>query len=64
MDDQRSASASTMRLDERTAGLADPDCDINALGNTETEKELIAAREPELIPRLEAHLAEAVEAGN
>ncbi|MGW2561150.1 HEAT repeat domain-containing protein [Streptomyces sp. NPDC001514] len=62
VDDQESVSDLTVRLDELAAGLADPDCDLDALA--EVEGDLIAAREPDLIPRLEEHLAAAVEAGN
>lgn len=62
MDDERSASALAVRLDELAAGLADPDCDVDAL--EEIEEQLIAARQRELIPYVEAHLATAVEAGS
>ncbi|WAZ26442.1 HEAT repeat domain-containing protein [Streptomyces cinnabarinus] len=62
MDDARSASDLTVRLDELAAGLADPDCDVDALA--EIEEQLIAARQRELVPYLEAHLTAAVEAGS
>lgn len=62
LDDQRSASELNVRLDELAAGLADPDCDIDALADI--EEQLIAARQRELIPSLEVHLAAAVEAGS
>ncbi|MFB6672942.1 HEAT repeat domain-containing protein [Streptomyces sp. NPDC056390] len=62
MDDKRSASDLTVRLDELAAGLADPDCDVDTL--EEIEEQLITAQQRELIPYMEAHLAAAVEAGN
>ncbi|MFD7447172.1 HEAT repeat domain-containing protein [Streptomyces sp. NPDC059909] len=62
MGEQQSANGLTARLEELAVGLADPDCDIDALA--ELEEELLAAREPELIPRLEEHLVAAVEARN
>ncbi|MGW1536924.1 HEAT repeat domain-containing protein [Streptomyces aureus] len=62
MDDERPASDLTVRLDELATGLVDPDCDVDAL--EEIEDELIAARQQELIPCVEAHLTAAVESGS
>ncbi|MFF7601638.1 hypothetical protein [Streptomyces mirabilis] len=62
MEDQRSACDLNARLDELSVGLADPDCDLDALGDM--EKQLAAAQQAALIPRLEAYLEAAVAAGN
>ncbi|MET8419781.1 hypothetical protein ACWD7C_25100 [Streptomyces sp. NPDC005134] len=45
MDDLRSASELSVRLCELSAGLADPDCDLDALADI--EEQLIAARRRE-----------------
>ncbi|OIJ69749.1 HEAT repeat domain-containing protein [Streptomyces mangrovisoli] len=51
-----------VRLDRLAAELAAPDSDLDALA--EIEEELAAARDAELVPRLELHLAAAVESGS
>lgn len=55
-------SVVTAHLDALAAALADPDCDVDAWA--EVERELLNTRDPDLIPHLRAHLANAVEAGN
>jgi len=62
MEDQRSACDLNALLDELAVGLADLDCDLDAL--RDVEEQLTAARQAALIPRLEAHLEAAVGAGN
>ncbi|MER6572676.1 HEAT repeat domain-containing protein [Streptomyces sp. NPDC001093] len=62
MADQRSANDLSALLDDLAVGLADPDCDLDALHGM--EEQLVAAQQTALIPRLEAHLEAALQAGN
>ncbi|MET7738162.1 hypothetical protein ABZT02_43805 [Streptomyces sp. NPDC005402] len=55
-------SDTVSQLDILAAALADPDSDLD--GIAELEDELVAARDTGLVPRLEEHLADAVDAGN
>ncbi|MEU9456244.1 HEAT repeat domain-containing protein [Streptomyces sp. NPDC048277] len=62
MEDQGSGNDLSALLDDLAVGLADPDCDVDALHDV--EEQLVAAQQAALIPRLEAHLEAAVQAGN
>lgn len=55
-------SDTAARLDALAAELADPDCDFDRIEALESE--LLAAQDTDLTPRLQEHLAGAVEAGN
>ncbi|MFD7472063.1 hypothetical protein ACFV8Z_07635 [Streptomyces sp. NPDC059837] len=55
-------SKAATQLDTLAAALADPDSDLDQIADLEDE--LVAARDTGLIPRLQEHLASAVDAGN
>ncbi|MBK3562161.1 HEAT repeat domain-containing protein [Streptomyces sp. MBT62] len=55
-------SDTAAQLDALAAELADPDCDFDRIEALESE--LLTARDTDLIPRLQEHLAGAVQAGN
>lgn len=55
-------SDTAAQLDTLAAALADPDSDLDRIADL--ERELLAARDRDLIPRLQEHLVGAVDAGN
>lgn len=55
-------SDTAAQLDILAAALADPDSDLDRIADL--ERELLTARDTDLIPRLQEHLVGAVDAGN